>query len=602
MANHRNKPINQTEESGELLMADLSIRDILEQTSRGQIRIPAFQRGFVWDSDRVAYLMDSIYKRYPFGSLLFWRTRERLKFDRKLGPFELPEPQVDYPIDYVLDGQQRITSIYSVFQSDQPQPGPDDNWLPIYFDLSAEGTPQDSQFVALADDKVEFEKHFPLAALFHTVAYRKANEGRPDAVTARIDRMQEIFKEAKIPVQTSTTEEKTTVAIIFERVNRQGVELDMLQLLSAWTWSEEFQLQDKFSDLAEELSEFGFKSVGFDTDLLLRCCSAVLRHDSAPQALMAMNGEEVRRGFDLVTNGIKYAIDYLRRNFKVEHLDNLPSTSLLIPLSVFFAVEGNKESACSDAQRRIINRWFWRASFSRRYSSATIRNLNNDIEQILLLKNGRDNSLGDFAVEIDVDFFRDRPFGFNNVHTKTFILLLASKDPKSFISGQPIDLSKTLKDANRREFHHLMPRAFIRSKQAISWNENVLANFAFLSRADNRSIGGSAPSAYRRKMPPDLSDILQRAIVPNSLFDDDYDKFIHERSVLLASVAAELCEVEINPRRPVWWARTKAALKERNGSISLLTALMTNKLSAEDESEVPMLGPEDIDRSSQSEE
>jgi len=48
-------------------MADLSIREILEQVTRGQIRIPAFQRGFVWEPDRVAYLMDSIYKKYPFG-------------------------------------------------------------------------------------------------------------------------------------------------------------------------------------------------------------------------------------------------------------------------------------------------------------------------------------------------------------------------------------------------------------------------------------------------------------------------------------------------------------------------------------------------------
>src|SRR3954451_12243037 len=113
-------------------MADLSIREILEHVGRGQIRIPAFQRGFVWEPERVAYLMDSIYKKYPFGSLLFWRTKEVLKFDRKLGPFELPDPKVDYPVDYVLDGQQRVTSIFGVFQSElaMPEGAP---WLPIYF-------------------------------------------------------------------------------------------------------------------------------------------------------------------------------------------------------------------------------------------------------------------------------------------------------------------------------------------------------------------------------------------------------------------------------------------------------------------------------------
>lgn len=60
-------------------MDTLSIREIIEQVDRGQIRVPAFQRGFVWDPDRVAFFMDSIFKQYPFGSLLLWRAQERLK-------------------------------------------------------------------------------------------------------------------------------------------------------------------------------------------------------------------------------------------------------------------------------------------------------------------------------------------------------------------------------------------------------------------------------------------------------------------------------------------------------------------------------------------
>ncbi len=179
-------------------MSDLSIREVLEQVGRGQIRIPAFQRGFVWEPERVAYLMDSIYKRYPFGSLLFWRTKEVLKYDRKLGPFNLPEPKTDYPVDYVLDGQQRVTSIYGVFQSEIAIPE-GTQWLPIYFDLTAKPTAQDSQFIALTPDCVDPQKHFPLSVLFDTVAYRKATDGFDEETIKTIDRMQEIFKETKIP-------------------------------------------------------------------------------------------------------------------------------------------------------------------------------------------------------------------------------------------------------------------------------------------------------------------------------------------------------------------------------------------------------------------
>ena len=112
-----------------------SIKQLLDSVSSGSIRIPAFQRGFVWDMDRVAYLMDSIYKKYPFGSLLFWRTKSKLAIERRLGIFELPAPQEDYPVDYVLDGQQRLTSIFSVFKTEL-EPILDNSWTRIYWFFS----------------------------------------------------------------------------------------------------------------------------------------------------------------------------------------------------------------------------------------------------------------------------------------------------------------------------------------------------------------------------------------------------------------------------------------------------------------------------------
>ena len=123
-------------------MAELHIREIIEQVTRGQLRIPAFQRGFVWDADMVAYFMDSIYKRFPFGSLLLWRTKETLKHERKLGPYALPDNDPDYPIDYVLDGQQRITSIFGVFQTSLPEQTPE-QWTKIYFDFHSDPNAQD---------------------------------------------------------------------------------------------------------------------------------------------------------------------------------------------------------------------------------------------------------------------------------------------------------------------------------------------------------------------------------------------------------------------------------------------------------------------------
>lgn len=524
-------------------MEDLSIREILEQVGRGQIRIPAFQRGFVWDSDRVAYLMDSIYKKYPFGALLFWRTKNVLKYDRKLGPFVLPDPKEDYPVDYVLDGQQRITSIFSVFQTAIKRPD-DPNWLPIFYDLAAEQTVQDSQFFALKPEDVDPARHFPMSTLFSTAEYRAATKNFDDSTIERIDQMQAIFKEIKIPLQLSRTEDKATVAIIFERVNRQGVELDTLQLLSAWTWSEDFQLNEEFSDLADELQPFGFQEIGVDTNLLLRCCSAILKHDASPQALMELNGATVRENFDQVTNGVKYAVDYIRRHFHAEKLSNLPFSTLLVPLSVLFAVSGNKEASITDEQRKRVNNWFWRTSLSRRYSSAVLRNLNTDINEMVNLRDSKPSKLGDFSFHIDAEFFTRNTFGMANVNTKTFILMLAGLKPLSFISGSPVDLAKTLKESNRTEFHHMMPRACLKeSGQTQKYDDSCLANFCFLSRTDNRKIGGDKPSVYRSKMPTDITAIQKSAMFDDLLFKDDYEQFITARADALVDYAMKLAGI-----------------------------------------------------------
>jgi hypothetical protein len=524
-------------------MSSSPISEILTQVLKGQIRIPSFQRGFVWDADRVTYLMDSIYKGYPFGSLLLWQTKHVLKTENDLGPFTLPSAPDDYPVFYVLDGQQRITSIFGVFQGEL-KPNKAEGWLNVYFDLQANSSPQDSQFTSLQDDQVDHTRHFPLRSLFNVSEYGRLVRKLDDETAERVDAMRSRFQTVLIPAQVTKTEDKASVAIIFERVNRQGVELNTFQLLTAWTWSEDFQLQSAFTDLSDEIASFGFEDIGEDTNLLLRCCSAILTGDSSPTALMNLNGEEVRANFTRITNGIKYAIDYVRSHYKVAKLANLPFSTQLVPLSVFFAIEGSKEVNYTLHQSKLINRWFWRSSFSRRYSSGVIRNINTDVTAMHELRENGDSDIGDFQPNVGTQFFKWNDFGITSVNTKTFILMLAQNNPLSFQSGAPIDLHNKLKEANRTEFHHLMPRSFVKKSGQRETLVSSLANFAFLSRADNRFLGGEPPSVYRKKMPANLGDILERSFVPNSLFEDDLVKFIEERAAILTQEACTLCGLQ----------------------------------------------------------
>ena len=518
------------------MAADLSIRKVIEQVTSGGIRIPAFQRGFVWDAEHVAFLMDSIYKGYPFGAVILWRTKEALNSERTLGPFSLPERQPDYPVDYVLDGQQRITSIFGVFQSDL-EASSDDSWTHIYFDMDAQADLQESQFVALEGSEVDSSKHFPIGTFFDVAGYRQATQSLTNDQAKLIDSVQSIFKEAVIPTQEIVTDDRAKVAIVFERVNRLGVELDVFQLLTAWTWSEDFDLQQRFADLAEELRPHGFGDVAEDTNLLLRCCSAVVAGDASPSAFINLKGSDVRDRFDDIAHGIRGSIDFLAKNLGVESLANLPYPASLVPLAVFFARPSAKMSA---EQRDTLIRWFWRSCFSRRYSAGVIRNLNRDIEEAAKLREVGASALADLTAVIDDDFFYNT-FTLGTVNTRTFILMLAQQRPLTFISGQEVTLSTVLQAYNRNEFHHLMPRAFLKEKGYSAASINSLANFAIISSIDNKALGGSAPSVYKKHMSAAKTPlILTRALCPPSLFNDDYDAFIAARVEMLVRAANEL--------------------------------------------------------------
>jgi len=524
-------------------MENLTIREILDSVYRGQVRIPAFQRGFVWEPDRVAFLIDSIYKGYPFGALLFWRTSERLRTENKLGPFDLPDPQADFPIDCVLDGQQRVTSIFGVFQTELV--GHSETWKDVFFDYVQLADVQETQFFALSPEEVNPDRHFPLRAIFDTTEYRRLTRPMNDDLALKIDAMQTVFREARIPIQTFRTDEKEKVAIIFERINRQGIPLDTLQLLSAWTWSEDFQLQAEFDELISELGDYGFTELSNDISLLLRCSAAILTGSSRPESLVQLNGAAVRERFGEVVNGIRGALDFIENTFHIPSIAALPYENSLIPLAVFFAAQENAEVAVNDLQRKTLSHWFWRSAFSGRYSAGVLRHLDADIAEAKNLREARPSRLADMIVNLTTDFFLNNRFLIGSVNTKAFIALLAQNAPLNFVSGTPINLRQKLQHYNRKEFHHLMPKAFLAASGQTQRSENLLANFCFIARSDNRALGGDPPSVYRAKMAANIDTILQSHLCPNALFDDNYDAFVTLRAEALANKARELCGINV---------------------------------------------------------
>lgn len=521
-------------------MESLSIRKIIDKVSSGEIRIPSFQRGFVWEPDSIAFFMDSLYRGYPIGAVLLWRTREKLVNERNLGRFTLPEPTKDYPIDYVLDGQQRLTSIFSVFQTEL-RPNYDPNWRDIYYLIGSGKNAQEIQFVPLSEDEVDLSKHFPISTLFDSVQYRKATENLDDELKEEVDKLQEKFKEVSIPVQLMETDDKSIVAIVFERINRAGIPLDSFQLLTAWSWSTDFDLQEKLDELSEELSGYGFSGIAEDQDLLMKCFTGYILNSTSPGAIMDLTGVQVRDHFEEIKNGLKSSIDFLQQELNLYSLFYVPYPAMLVSLVKFFGSGRTNGQLYTDKQRRQLIKWFWRSCFSRRYSSGVNSAHQSDLVSMGKLREDENFNPSAFKCEIPPTFFTDNQFNVNTVNTKTFIAMLASKSPRSFISGANVDLSVTLKQSSTKEFHHIFPDKYLQRLGKNRKEIYPLANFCFLNNADNQKIKDTAPSEYVQLMNADsVPEILDAAICPEHTFTMDYESFIKARTELLQSYANRL--------------------------------------------------------------
>ena len=519
------------------------ITDLISDVKRGRIRIPSFQRGFVWDRDRVAYFIDSIYKGFPFGSVLIWRTRNSLRTERNLGPYKLPENEAEYPIDYVLDGQQRITSIFGIFQNSlTAEDGETTEWTDLFFEINSE---ESIPFKYLEDvTNYDPTKFFPLKYVFDLRNSMKVISDLDYSLAEQIVELYERFSKATIPVERFESEEPKYVATVFERINRQGVELDTFQLLSVWNWREDFDLQEKFDEVAEELEPFGFKEVG--SDLLLKCCSAVVRNRVDPEDFMKLPGSEVRNKFQEIQTGIFRAIDFLKDELNVFSLKLLPMENILAVLASFFASSQKQPPPVPQEQKEVIKKWFWRACFSQRYARGGAKSTDVDLAEVQNLKAGKPHKLGEFEVPLDTSFFVKNSFRMGSVATNTFILLLAQGKPLNFIQGTKISLQDVLSQGNRKEFHHIFPKAYLGQKYKDA-QINCLANFSLLARTDNNKINNQPPSKYRREMPGNdqtFQEIIATHLCPaNAFTDDNYDDFLVSRAELLLQKAKELSKL-----------------------------------------------------------
>jgi len=505
---------------------------LVERVNAGEVKIPKFQRGFVWQKADVLRLLESLLQGYPIGSLLFWRTEQKLKSERDIQGFSLPPTPDKYPTNYVLDGQQRLTTIFGALS----YKGDASHIFSIIYDLRKKELrhrqPTDPQWCLPLNVMFDF-------ARFNQFQQSLTTLDDADALNSEALRVNETFREYQVPVVTLTERTLDEVCPIFERINSTGRKLTVYDLMVAATFSENFDLNDEVQKLGQSLKR---KNFDVDNDSILRTLSALRGESVKRKAILSLRDltpDELRDHLTTTRKSMEKAIDFLRAEVGVVSSDFLPYEAQLTVLCKVFQLA---PSTLTPEQRRGLRSWFWLSSFHERYRGASDSLLDEDIDRCQPFLAGS-SPLTQLRKVEDQDL-QGREFRKGTAVTHAFIALLATTRPRGLLDGAPIDIEGSLSWENQREFHHIFAKSYLATcSQEHREHQSDIANIMILPSGPNKQISSEKPSVYmaplRQQHGAEFDKILLSNLIPpledSGLLLDDFDYFLAMRLELLVS-------------------------------------------------------------------
>ena len=413
---------------------------LVERIVAGKVRVPRFQRPFVWKQEDLHALLDSVLRGFPIGSILVWDTEETIETVNHMGPVEVG-PRPAGLVGYLLDGQQRVSALVGTLQLPDGVESIVDqiDWC-VYCDLERR------EFRRAPRDGIE-PQHFPMQSLLDTARFfeacRRIESEVADKSLARrwldqADRLANAFRDYQLPLIHIREADLDSAVTVFARLNRTGRKMEADEMVSALTYEEgQFHLAKKLDEFEDELDGSGFGNL--DRVLLLRAVLAALDRDIyAKDWADLMVKQEVRDklpdGFDTAASGIKGALVFLKK-LGVTSDRLLPYGLQLVLLGEFFRL-------CPQPTTRVVellNRWFWVTSFTGWFGGANTTQATRALGEIRALAKGTGTGISVVDLDAPAQPFPER-FDGRSARVRAFLLYLASLRPRSLRSEKDLDL------------------------------------------------------------------------------------------------------------------------------------------------------------------
>jgi hypothetical protein len=562
------------------------LQDLLKDVESGKMQLPDFQRGWVWDDERIRSLLASVSRSFPIGAVMLLQTgnpdvRFRPRPVEGVDATLVPEPDL-----LILDGQQRLTSLFQALLLGSPVKTLDarkkrlERWY--YIDIEKALDPEierEEAIVALPADRVvrnfrgevildcstaELEMEhglFPLSIALDMAAFFTWGNALQALDSPLKERWPQFVTEVLQPYQTydlpvitlGKETPKEAVCLVFEKVNTGGVALTVFELLTATFAAENFQLRDDWLKrqrmFAETMPLDAIQSDDFLQTLSLLASRqrrlAALASGRDPERapgitckrrdILDLTLEEYQTWADRVSAGYKAAALFLREQHVFTGRD-LPYRTQLVPLAAVLALKGG--TSATEGTKRKLAQWYWCGVLGELYGGAVETRFARDVPDLLAWIDGG----AEPKTVADANFVSDRLDSLrtrNSAAYKGLFALVQREGAKDFLTGTPYDQAAFF-DLNV-DVHHLFPQAWCQQMGVETSRMESFVNKTPISAKCNRSIGGQAPSKYLQRIQSlgdisehHLDNLLQSHLVPaDALRRDDFDGFYRARSAML---------------------------------------------------------------------
>ena len=432
---------------------------LLERVTAGKIRVPRFQRPFVWKQPDLSALLDSVLRGFPIGSILVWETSKDFEPAPRIGPVEISS-RPDGIVEYLLDGRQRVSTLAGTLRLTNGMESIVDqiDWR-VYYDLdqqefvdhrkAAKDSDGGRRRAGAAEPSIGHRepaaepdpRYFPVRSLLDTAGFfeacrriqEQADGERRQRRLDEADRLASAFRDYQLPLISIRAADLDSAVTVFARLNRPGHKLTEDQLVSALTYQEgEFHLAGMLDEFKAELKKKGFG--GLDRIFLLRSVLAALELDIyAKDWADLMVKPEVREklpdGFAAARRGIERALEMLQK-LGVTSDRLLPYGLQLVLLGEFHRICPRPAAAKVD----LLKRWFWVTSFTGWFGGVNTAQAKRALEEIRKLATGQSDTFNVVDPDMPAQPFPER-FDARSARVRAFLLYLASLGPRSLRGG-----------------------------------------------------------------------------------------------------------------------------------------------------------------------